>query len=387
MDTTHPSDRPSTTAADDWRLRLPERRRRHLRAWFLSIAAMTLAVLVIGGVTRLTRSGLSIVDWDPVMGILPPLSEAGWLEAFERYRQFPEYQLTRRGMTLADFKFIYFWEYLHRLAARAIGLVFLVPFVVFWLRGYFDRPLALRSLALFGLGAAQGVMGWLMVASGLVDRPSVSHLRLAAHLSLAFLIFGYAIWLALELRVERRRPVVPLHVRPLLRRGVAVLGLLLGAQVVWGAFVAGLKAGFFHNTFPLMGGRLVPAELLAPESGLGALVHDPAVVQWMHRLLGTLLLVAAAGAFVAVRRATEDRASRWISLVFLALVAGQYLLGVFTLLYHVPLSLGVTHQAAAMVLFGVWVAWAHHVRTLELPGARVTTSEASGRLETVAASS
>ena len=361
-----PATAPARTKGDDWRLRLPEARRRHLRAWFYGIAAMTLGVLVIGGITRLTRSGLSIVEWAPILGVVPPLTEARWLEAFEQYRQFPEYQVLRQGMTLAEFKFIYFWEYLHRLAARAIGFVFLVPFVVFWVRGYFERPLALRSLALFGLGAAQGVMGWLMVASGLVDRPSVSHLRLAAHLSLAFVIFGYAVWLARELGVGPDRPRVAEGTRRLLHAGVALVGGLLAAQIVWGAFVAGLKAGFFHNTFPLMGGRLVPGEVLAA-SGVGDLVHDPAVVQWMHRLLGTLLLAGAVGLYLAIRRSAADVVSQRLGLAFVALVAGQYALGVVTLLARVPVSLGVAHQATAMVLFGVWVAWWHRVRRTE-PG-------------------
>jgi heme a synthase len=163
---------------------------------------MTFAVLVIGGITRLTQSGLSMVDWQPIMGVIPPLTDAQWQETFDRYRQFPEYQVLRRGMSLDEFKFIFFWEYLHRMVARTIGLVFLVPFVFFWAKGWFTRPLAARALILFGLGAMQGVMGWFMVMSGLVDRPSVSHYRLAAHLSLAFIIFGYALWLARDLAIR-----------------------------------------------------------------------------------------------------------------------------------------------------------------------------------------
>ncbi|HUG42309.1 MAG TPA: COX15/CtaA family protein [Longimicrobiales bacterium] len=357
---------PDSTASPtaDWRLALPERRRRHLRGWLWSVAAMTLGVLIVGGITRLTQSGLSIVDWDPIMGVIPPLDEAAWQESFERYRQFPEYQKLRAGMTLGEFQGIYFWEYLHRLLARGIGLVFLAPFAFFLARGYFARPLLLRALALFGLGAAQGVMGWLMVASGLVDRPSVSHYRLAAHLALAFLIFGYSVRLARELAVPTVRAASDPRRRRLMTRGLAAVGVLFALQVVWGAFVAGLKAGRYHNTFPLMEGRLVPPTLLWLEPPLLNFVQNPITVQWVHRVLGTLLALAAIALFVRVLRAGVDRASARLNLAFFGLMVAQYALGVLTLIRFVPVSLAVAHQATAMVMFGVWVWWWHHVRNL-----------------------
>ncbi|NIP80987.1 MAG: heme A synthase, partial [Gemmatimonadetes bacterium] len=295
--------------------------------------------LIVGGITRLTQSGLSIVDWDPFVGVIPPLTDADWQEVFDRYRQFPEYQQLRQGMTLDEFKVIFFWEYLHRLLARTIGLVFLVPFVFFWLRGYFNRPLALRAVALFGLGAAQGVMGWLMVASGLVDRPSVSHYRLAAHLSLAFLIFGFAVWLAAELRTPDRRAVLAEDARRLLGHGLAVVGALFALQVVWGAFVAGLKAGRYHNTFPLMEGRLVPPTLFWLDPAVLNFVQNPVAVQWVHRVLGTVLAAAVLAFFVRVARSVDDPGSRRLNAVFLGLTVAQYLLGVLTLVYFVPVSL------------------------------------------------
>lgn len=356
---------PVDAAAADWRLSIPEPRRRHLRTWFWSIALMTLAVLIVGGITRLTQSGLSIVDWDPFVGVIPPLTEAQWQEVFARYRQFPEYEQLRQGMTLAEFKVIFFWEYLHRLLARTIGLVFLLPFVLFWVRGYFNRPLAVRSLALFGLGAAQGVMGWLMVASGLVDRPSVSHFRLAAHLGLAFLIFGFAVWLAAELRTPESRTAIPRPARRLMARGLGIVGGLLALQVVWGAFVAGLKAGRYHNTFPLMEGKLVPPTLLWLEPPIINFVQNAIAVQWMHRLLGTVLALATLGFFVAVLRSDADPVSRRLNAAFLALMAVQYLLGVLTLIHFVPVGLAVIHQATAMVIFGVWVWWVHRVSIIE----------------------
>jgi heme a synthase len=349
-------------AAADWRLEVPEGRRRWLRAWLWSIAGMTFVVLVVGGITRLTQSGLSIVDWQPILGVIPPLNEAQWQAAFDRYREFPEYQQLRRGMTLAEFQFIFFWEYLHRMVARGIGLVFLVPFVFFWLRGWLNRGIAVRGLVLFGLGAAQGFMGWLMVASGLVDQPSVSHYRLAAHLSLAFVIFGYAVWLARELRVDRDRVTLPEAGAQLMRRGLAVVGGLLAVQVVWGAFVAGLKAGLYHNTFPLMEGRLIPPTLLFLDPAAVNFVQNPIAVQWTHRVLGTVLALATLVFFARVARAGVDRSFARLNLTFLVLMAVQYLLGVLTLLYFVPVALGVAHQAMAMVLFGVWVVWLHRAR-------------------------
>jgi heme a synthase len=335
---------------------------------------MTFGVLVVGGITRLTLSGLSIVDWKPLMGVIPPLNEAQWQQTFDLYRQFPEYQTWRRGMTLSEFKFIFFWEYLHRLLARGIGLVFLVPFVVFWVRGWLTRPLLKRALLLFALGGMQGVLGWLMVSSGLVDRPSVSHYRLAAHLSLAFLIFGGAVWLARDL-ASRGSALVDAGARRLMMRGIAAVGVLMAVQIVWGAFVAGLRAGKWYPTFPLMGGRLVPAELSAA-TFLTDMLANPVIVQWVHRVLGTLLLLAAIALFVRVRARVAGATLRSYAAAFAGLVAVQYGLGIATLLYLVPVSLGVIHQATAMVLFGVWLCWLHHVlrntKDAAAPSARPT---------------
>ena len=333
-----------------------------MAGWFWLIAAMTLAVLIVGGATRLTHSGLSMVEWDPIMGVIPPLNDADWQEAFEKYQQYPEYLKLRQGMTVQQFKFIFFWEYLHRLLARTIGLVFLLPFLFFLARRWMDRPLALRSLALFALGGMQGVMGWFMVASGLIDRPSVSHYRLAAHLSLAFMIFGYAVWLARGMTAPERHAVSRPDARRVALRGITIVGALLALQIIWGAFVAGLKAGFFANTFPLMGGRWVPATFLEMQPALRNFVENGATVQWTHRLLGTLLLIAAIVVFAQITRAAVDAATRKYAGAFLALVAIQYLLGILTLVHAVPVVLGVTHQAMAMIIFGVWVMWLHHSR-------------------------
>lgn len=350
----------------DWRTALPEPHRRAVRAWLWSIAAMTLGIIVIGGITRLTLSGLSIVEWRPFTGIVPPLNEVQWLETFELYKQYPEYQTWRAGMTLGEFKFIFFWEYVHRLVARLIGVVFLVPFVWFWLKGRLNPPLRRRALALFGLGAAQGFMGWLMVMSGLVDRPSVSHYRLAAHFSLALIILAYASWLALELRVGQARPAVAAGARSFMKRGLTVVGILLFVQIIWGAFTAGLKAGHYYPTFPFMGGALAPPDLLRLEPALRNFFDNPPAVQWTHRVIGTLLGLAVIGFVVHVFRHVRDTVSRRYAAALLGLVLVQYMLGVLTVVNLVPIGLGVAHQAVAAILLLSWLGWVHHVRTLRI---------------------
>lgn len=355
-------------AAEAWWLQIPEPQRRPIRVWLWTIAALTFAIVVIGGITRLTLSGLSIVEWRPFTGVIPPLTDAQWQETFAQYQQFPEYQTWRSGMTLAEFKFIFFWEFLHRLVARFIGVVFLVPFVFFWLRGMFNRPLLVRALLLFGLGAMQGVMGWLMVMSGLVDRPSVSHYRLAAHLSLAFLIFGYAMWLARDLAMTRMRSAVPTDVHRLMRRGLAVTGVVLAVQIVWGAFVAGLRAGHLYPTFPLMAGGLTPPDLLRLDPVLRNFIENPSAVQWTHRVIGTVLALVVLVLVVRVLRAAVDAALRRFALGLLALLGVQYLLGVLTLVLHMPIGIAAAHQANALILLGVWLAWVHHVRNLQTSG-------------------
>jgi cytochrome c oxidase assembly protein subunit 15 len=346
----------------DWRLDLPEPTRRRLRIWLWAVASMVFAVLVVGGVTRLTHSGLSMVDWQPLVGVVPPLNEAQWAESFARYQQFPEYRQLRGATTLADYKFIFFWEYLHRLLARLIGVVVLGPLIVFWRSGALTRPLAVRVLALLGLGAMQGLLGWLMVRSGLVDRPSVSHYRLAAHLSLALVILGWCVWLMRDLSLGPVRARATAAGRRRTGLGLRIVGVLLALQIVYGALVAGLKAGFLLNTFPLMAGGLVPPAFLA--SGLAPvdLVQDPAAVQWVHRLLGTVLAAAVVVLFLRVRREHVDRTSRRLTAALLAAIAAQYLLGVLTLIHLVPLGLAAAHQAMAAVIVALWVAAVHHVR-------------------------
>jgi cytochrome c oxidase assembly protein subunit 15 len=323
-------------------------------------AGLTAATLVIGGITRLTESGLSIVDWAPIVGAVPPLSDADWHEAFARYQQYPEYVKLRPDMTLSEFKQIYFWEYLHRMMGRLIGMTFLVPFLWFWIRGYFNGPLVRRVLVLFALGGLQGLMGWYMVSSGLVDRPDVSHYRLAAHLLLAMTIFGTCAWFANDLLA---RPWQPVHEpsRRFMLRALTGLGVLLVVQIFWGALVAGLKAGFIYGTFPLMDGRLVPPNAWWKDPWPVNLVENMATVQWVHRVLATVLLIGAIAFAVRVRRMPElARFHRW-SAALAGLIVLQYCLGITTLLTHVKTPIAVSHQLTALLIVGAVLTLLHQV--------------------------
>lgn len=322
---------------------------RLVRYWFFAGALMVFLILVVGGITRLTQSGLSIVEWEPISGILPPLSEAAWEAEFDRYRQFPEYQQLNRGMSMSEFKIIYFWEYLHRILARGIGLVFIIPFVWFASRRMLSARQLKQSMLLFGLGFLQGFMGWFMVQSGLVDVPYISPFRLAAHLLLAFLIFTGCMWFAMEAWPRMNRSVLKLSSR--YKALLLMVGLLLLLQIAWGAFVAGHKAGYFYNTFPTMNGYWFPPQLLDLQPAWVNFFQNIVAVQWTHRVLGTLLLLATLWLVFASRR-VQDPILKISVYVFGGLMTAQYLLGIFTLLYRVPISLGVLHQAVALLLVG-----------------------------------
>lgn len=339
--------------------------RRAVSIWLWTGAGLIFLMLIIGGITRLTGSGLSMTDWNLLLGAVPPIDHASWKELFSQYKQFPEYQQLNAGMTLAEFKNIFFWEYLHRLTGRLIGLVFLVPFLWFWYRGYFDKVQVRRLSLLFLLGAAQGAMGWIMVKSGLSDNPYVSHYRLAMHLILAFLLFGYCIWLALDRGGDSGQGRQKGYTGTeglgfnLWMYGFAAVLLL---QVVWGALVAGLKAGYIYNTFPLMNGGFLPGNAWAMDPLLLNLVENPGLVQWSHRILGTLLLVAAFIFWFRMRTRVSGTSSRYALLTFVSLIAAQYLLGIFTLVYNVPVGLGVAHQAVALLILGAWIFLLYETR-------------------------
>jgi cytochrome c oxidase assembly protein subunit 15 len=325
-----------------------ERRARKLiRAWLWFAALLVFAMVIVGGATRLTDSGLSITEWQPLLGAIPPLSEADWLEAFGKYKQIPEYSLVNQGMALADFKFIYWWEWTHRFLGRFIGLVMIVPFLALWLTRRIERRLLPRLAGLIVLGGLQGALGWYMVESGLVDRVDVSQYRLAAHLTFATVIFGAIVWTALGIGDERRHP--PRTARDWSAFGLVALVLL---QVALGGFVAGLDAGMGYNTWPLMDGQLIPQGLMIMDPLWRNFFENAMTAQFDHRLIAYAVAVYAA--LYAWR--VKSRAAR---AVFHAVLL-QVGLGIWTLLTQVPLWLGLAHQAGAMIVFATAV-WNLHV--------------------------
>ncbi|HEX9692358.1 MAG TPA: COX15/CtaA family protein [Gemmatimonadales bacterium] len=325
--------------------------RRRAVAWWLGVwSVMLLLIVVIGGVTRLTESGLSITEWAPVTGAIPPLTEEAWSDVFRAYQQIPEYQQLNRGMTLAEFKNIFFWEYLHRLWARLIGVVFFVPLVYFLVRGGLPRGLTWRLGLLLALTAAQGALGWFMVMSGLAERTDVSQYRLAAHLGLALIIYVVAVWTAADLFMrELPRASTDRDLRVVLRFAGFLVGLVFVAAIA-GAFVAGLDGGRVYNTFPLMGGRLVPSGYMAIEPWWRNVFENVIAVQFNHRVIGIVTLFAVAYAwFRGVGADLPSGVRRWLDLLPLVAV-GQVALGVATLLLVAPVWLAALHQAGAVIL-------------------------------------
>jgi len=332
--------------------------------WLLACCALVFAMVVVGGITRLTHSGLSIVEWQPLVGAVPPLNERQWEETFGRYKLTPEFRLSNHDMTLEGFKSIFWWEYVHRLLGRFVGAVFLLPFVYFLWRGSIAPPLAWKLAGIFVLGGLQGALGWYMVKSGLVDDPRVSPVRLAAHLGLALLIYAAMLWIALELlRVPLRgnRGQTPLSaaqnaesVPGSAKHAAVVRGFvaLVFVMVLSGALVAGIRAGLAYNTFPLMNGAWIPPEVLEIDPWWKNFVYNMATVQLVHR---TLALVIVAVALIAWWRVHADRsaplaACRW-SEALLAVVALQVTAGIATLLLRVPIPLAALHQAGAVLVF------------------------------------
>jgi heme a synthase len=326
----------------------PTREERQIAAWLLVCCLILFSLIVLGGVTRLTGSGLSITDWKPVTGVLPPFTEQAWQSEFDLYRASPEYQKVNRGMSMAEFKVIYGYEYAHRLLARLLGLAFAIPLAWFWIRGQIPPRLRWPLLGILGLGMLQGYMGWYMVKSGLVDIPRVSHYRLGAHLGLALLIYGAMLWTALGLLRPRTGPT-PGH----LRRGLQPLLLVLVVTIMSGALVAGLRAGMMYNTFPLMGGQWVPDGLLAMTPAWRNWVENPIAVQFAHRLLGLGTLALVLFLWARSLRMPATRVQRVAIHALAAAAIAQATLGITTLLMVVPVSLGAAHQGGAVVLLSM----------------------------------
>jgi cytochrome c oxidase assembly protein subunit 15 len=325
---------------------LDDRTRRQVAAWLLLCCSMIFAMVILGGVTRLTGSGLSMVEWDPIFGAVPPLDQAAWEEVFARYRESPEYRKVNVGMDLHGFKSIYWFEYSHRLLGRSIGTVFLLPFLYFLFRRKLTARLVPRLAFAFVLGGLQGLLGWYMVKSGLVDNPHVSQYRLTAHLGLALLIYAYLLWLLYDL-VFGTSPSGSQP--PRLKTGAKVLLGLVATTILSGGFVAGLKAGHAYNTFPKMGDQWLPPAGWMLQPGWRNLFENIATVQFDHRLLATLTFVAVLLFWLWARRVVTGTGRTAVHLMLLAAIA-QVTLGISTLLLHVPVALAATHQAGALVL-------------------------------------
>ncbi len=340
--------------------------------WLLSCCVVLLALIMLGGATRLTESGLSIVDWKPVTGIVPPWTDAEWADEFERYRESPQYRLVNRGMSLDDFRMIYGFEYAHRLLARLLGLVFALPLLWFWWRG--RLPVATQG-ALAGillLGALQGYMGWYMVKSGLVDMPRVSPFRLAAHLGLALIIYTWMFRLGIGLLWPRSTQISPHDAA--LRGFCKGLMLLLAVTIVYGAFVAGHRAGHGFNTFPLMNGKWVPDGLWALQPGWRNLLENNITLQFAHRCLAIGVLAWVWWGWVSMRFRLTDRSQRIAFDVLAGTSLLQVALGIATLLAVVPVSLGTLHQGGAVLLLSSLLLLSSRCR--RLPRECVLQSEA-----------
>lgn len=328
--------------------------RRPVALWLFAVAGLVFAMVVVGGLTRLTESGLSITEWKPVTGTLPPMSDEAWADAFQKYRQIPQYERVNKGMTLGEFKTIYWWEWGHRLLGRLIGFAFLVPFLWFLATRRIERVLAPKLAIMFVLGGAQGALGWWMVTSGLTHRIDVSQYRLTAHLGLATLIYAYMVWTALGLW-RGRAPVVASDG---LRKGAVALMWLVFLQMMLGGFVAGLKAGTIYNTWPLMDGRFIPSGLFAQSPWWRNFFESHLTAQFDHRMVAYLVALLAGWHWFAARRYGEaSRSAAWLGLA----VAGQIGLGIWALLLAVPIPLGAAHQAGALVVFTLAIVHAQRL--------------------------
>lgn len=327
--------------------------------WLLTCCALVFAMVVVGGVTRLTDSGLSIVEWQPIVGTVPPVTQSDWDELFEKYHQTPQYQKINAGMSLDEFKYIFWWEYFHRLLGRVIGLAFFFPFLYFLAKKAIDRPLGLKLTGIFVLGALQGGMGWYMVKSGLVDNPHVSQYRLTAHLGLAFVIYAAMFWVALDLLKPDRTPVAAASRLRGLRRFSLGLTALIFVMVLSGGFVAGIKAGMAYNTFPLMNGHFIPPEIFMLEPWYRNFFDNMATVQFDHRLIAWVLAILVPVFWLKSRNLPINGTARLACTSLLVMLVIQISLGISTLLLVVPLTLAAAHQAGALVLFST-ALWATH---------------------------
>jgi len=322
----------------------PENDTKNVRNWLFFTAAMVFAMATIGAITRLTESGLSMVEWKPLIGAVPPLTQAQWDHVFDLYKATPQFQQVNASMDLAGFKHIFFWEWLHRLWGRTIGLVFALPLVWFWVRGKIPQGYKLKFIGVLILGGLQGALGWYMVLSGLVNEPAVSHFRLAAHLVLALVLMGTLLWLALDF-VPQKKEVIVTFCRK--RHGWIALAFV-ATTIIWGAFTAGKDGGMLYNTWPKMNEYWVPPEV----TGLFSVLHDPAAIQFVHRWLA-----------IATLCVTGSFAWRMKNAPLLGMMIVQVGLGISTLLSQVYIPLAAMHQAGAMIVLSLLIKQLHDLHT------------------------
>lgn len=338
-----------------------ERNHKQVGWWLMSVAGLIFTMVMVGGITRLTDSGLSITEWKPLMGALPPLSEAAWLDAFAKYQKIPEYILVNAGMSLAEFKFIFFWEWFHRLLGRFIGVAFAIPLIYFLITRKIEKAMIPRLVLLFILGGAQGALGWYMVMSGLVDRVDVSQYRLTAHLGFAVLLFVFSLWVAFGLLVPRER-LEKAATGSLVPHALGFTGLVF-VQILLGGFVAGLDAGIGYNTWPLMDGALIPSGIYGESTFVASMFENTMSVQFNHRMVAYLVVVLAGVLYALSRKAPlTARQQKILNLLGLAVLA-QVALGIFTLIFFVPLWLGVMHQGGALVVLGLALFYSYLLKT------------------------
>ena len=350
----------------------PESGCRALRLWLYSVAALVVAMIVVGGATRLTDSGLSITEWQPLLGAIPPLSEADWLAAFAKYKQIPQYHLVNKGMSLEEFQFIYWWEWAHRFLGRFIGVAFALPFVAFLAIRWVPKGMGLKLSGVLALGALQGFIGWYMVQSGLVDRVVVSPYRLALHLIVALLILAALIWLALDLGHGRGSVRLRTVTSGQKRLALLLLGLVF-LQSLLGAFVAGNNAGMTYNTWPLMDGSLVPDGLGTLSPWYLNIFENITAVQFNHRVVAYVLAAAALVQLAWLARSADDEKLVRSAQLLVAGIFAQAALGIWTLLAVVPLWLGLAHQAGAAVVLILAVRHAHFLT--RAPAARAAPAD------------
>ena len=317
--------------------------------WLFTGCFLIFIMVIVGGITRLTHSGLSIPDYKLISGTIPPINEQQWEEAFELYKQYPEYQKLNSNITLTEFKSIFFWEWLHRFIGRVLGLVFIIPFLYFLITRQLDKSTIKKTIILLILGGFQGFLGWYMVKSGLVDRPDVSHYRLAAHLTTAFVTFAYTLWVALDLIFPIKQTINKTY-RNLIRIGLAILFI----QIIYGAFVAGLDAGFIHNHWPMMSeGKFMHETVLIEKTPVYKnFIEGRSGVQFIHRILAFFVVISVAIIYIKGKKMTISNHQLNGLNSLLILVGVQSLLGVLAILQQVPLWLGIAHQIGAFLLVG-----------------------------------